>query len=317
MPDAKTLTRQDAKAPGRCAPDFVGATEQGKNALWRYLGGFLTVLVFWLVLGSVPLLLSALWAQLDGDPATMLDPNTGTLTGIDPIVGGYLLPNLSFPIFLVGLVVAVRLFHGRGVRTLVTPRSSIRWRRVWDGFGLWLLLAAVAAVVEIALYPRAFTWRDVSLWRYLGFLVLALVLTPIQTSAEELLFRGYLLQATGRLVRARWVLALINGALFAAPHFANPEVARDPVLLMVYYAGLGAFFAWLTLHDGTAELALGAHAANNLFVVLLVNYEGSALWTPALVLSTRFDPVFNLLTFAASALTFGLVVLRARRTDAA
>ena len=296
--------------------DFIDATGQGRNGFWRYLGGLLTVLVFWLVFGAVPLLLGAIWAQVDRDPATALDPSTGTLTGIDPILGAYLLPNLSFPIFLLGIVVAVRLFHGRGVRTLVTPRPSIRWRRVWAGFGLWLLLAAVAAGVEIALYPAGFSWRNVSLGRYLGFVVLALILTPIQTSTEELFFRGYLLQATGRIVRVRWVLALINGVLFAAPHYLNPEVARDPVLLMLYYGGLGTFFAWLTLRDGTAELALGAHAANNLFVVLLINYEGSALQTPALVHSTRLDPAYNLITFAASTVAFAFVALRKRTREA-
>lgn len=297
--------------------DFLDATEQGKNGFWRTLGAIVTVLFFWLVLGSVPLLLGALCAAVDGNPATNLDPSTGLLTGVDPILGGYLLPNLSFLIFLVGIVVAVSLFHGRGLRTLVTPRPRIRWRRVWTGFGLWLLFAGLVTGLEIALYPEAFGWQRISPGRYIAFVLLALVLTPIQTSTEELFFRGYLLQATGRVTRARWLLALVNGVLFAVPHFANPEVARDPLLLMLYYAGLGAFFAWLTLRDGTMELVLGAHAANNLFVALLINYEGSALQTPALVLSTRFDPLFNLVTFALSAVVFALLVFRRGAGDAA
>jgi uncharacterized protein len=290
--------------------DFIEATEQGRNGFWRYALGTLTVIFFWLVLGSLPVLAAIVWSQVDGNPATSVDPTTGLLRGVDEILGGYLLPNLSFPIFLFGIFVAVRLLHGRGLRTLVTPAPAIRWRRVAVGFGLWLVLAMVATGVEIALYPDAFVWQRVSAGRYVGFAVLALIFTPIQTSAEELFFRGYLLQALGRAFRRSWVLAAINGVLFALPHFANPEVSRDPVLLMAYFFGMGAFFTWLTLRDGTAELVLGAHAANNLFVALLINYEGSALVTPALVMSSRLDPVFNLVAFALSAAIFAALVFR-------
>ncbi|MFM7825985.1 MAG: hypothetical protein ACKO8K_07890, partial [Candidatus Limnocylindrus sp.] len=46
----------------------------------------------------------------------------------------------------------------------------------------------------------------------------------------------------------------------------------------------GAAWAWVTLRDRTLELAIGAHAANNLSAALLVGYVGSAipsvsLWT--------------------------------------
>jgi uncharacterized protein len=289
---------------------FIDATEQGKNGFWRYALGTFTVLFFWLVLGSLPLLAAIAYAQLDGNPATAVDPATGLLRGVDVLWGGYLLPNLSFPIFLLGIFIAVRLLHRRGLRTLVTPAPTVRWRRVGEGFGLWLLLAIVATGLEVVLHPNAFTWQGVIPGRYIGFVLLALLLTPIQTSTEELFFRGYLLQGLGRAIKRPWVLSVINGLLFAFPHYANPEVTRDPVLLMLFFFGMGAFFTWVTLRDGTAELVLGAHAANNLFVALLINYENSALQTPALVMSSRLDPVYNLIAFALSAAVFAVVTLR-------
>ena len=162
-----------------------------KDGFWRYAGGILTILFFWLILGSAPILVAFAWAALDGNPATTIDPATGMLLGVDPILGGYLLPNLTFPIFLLGIFLAVRVFHGRGLRTLVTPAPSVHWHRVWTGFWLWLLLAALATGLEIALYPAAFSWQGVGLGRYLVFVVLALIFTPLQTSTEELFFRGY------------------------------------------------------------------------------------------------------------------------------
>ncbi|MBN1246195.1 MAG: CPBP family intramembrane metalloprotease [Anaerolineae bacterium] len=295
---------------------FLAATEQGKNGAWRYLVGTSIILVAWLVVGSAPLLLAMLWAQTDNNPATGLDPVTGLLKGVDPLWGGYLLPNLSFPIFLLGIWVAVHLCHGRGLRSLVTPAARVNWQRLGLGFGLWFVLAGISTGWEVLLYPAAFSWAGIALSRYAGFLLLALIFTPLQTSTEELFFRGYLLQGIGRWLRAdqrqagRWAVVVLNGVLFGLPHMYNPEVSRAPLLLMAYYVSMGLFFAWMTLRDGTAELALGAHAANNLFVALLFNYEGSALQTPALVTSARLGPVYNLVTFGVSAAVFAWLTVR-------
>jgi hypothetical protein len=298
---------------------FIKATKQGKNQAWRYIVGLSVILFFWLILGSVPYLIAIVLTGMDGDPASGLDMTTGRLTGIDPLLGGYLLPNLSFPLFLAGIVLAVRVLHRRPIRSLVTPRETIAWQRVWQGFWVWGLLALSVTAVEILLHPGSFRWNPVGLGRYLLFAALALVFTPLQTTTEELFFRGYLLQAVGRLLRTPIVAAIINGVLFMVPHLANPEVSAGPVLLMLYYFGMGAFFSWITLRDGTAELALGAHAANNLFVALLINFEGSALQTPALVMSDRLDPLFNLVTFVVMAIVFSITLLgmAPRRSNAA
>ncbi|MGC9347172.1 MAG: CPBP family intramembrane glutamic endopeptidase [Anaerolineae bacterium] len=293
--------------------DFISATEQGKNDAWRYIVGTMVVLFFWLVLGSFPLIAAFAWAQFDGDPATTIDPATGMIRGVDPLWGGYLVTNLSFPVFFLGVFLAVRVLHGRGLRTLVTPAPSIRWRRVAQGFGLWLLLVAVSTGLEILLYPSGFAWNKVGIGRYALFVGLALIFTPIQTTTEELFFRGYLLQASGRVLPTRVVPTLVNGALFALPHIFNPELSRGPVLLMLYYFLMGAFFSWVTLRDGTAELALGAHASNNLFVALLINFEGSALQTPSLIVSTRFDPLYEIIGSLVSIVVFAGLLLHGNR----
>ncbi len=292
--------------------DFIKATERGKNELWRYVLGILTVLIFWLLLGALPVVAAFLWVSVDGDPTTGFDPGTGMLEGVGPI-WPYVVPNLTFPIFLLGIVIAVGVIHKRNLRTLVTPAPRVNWRRVGIGFGLWLLLALLFTGIEFALFPETFRWAWVGIGQYLPFLLLALIFTPIQTTTEELFFRGYLLQATGRVTGAgtllrRLLAAAINGVLFALPHAANPEVALGPVPLMLFYFGMGAFLAWITLRDGTAELAIGAHAANNLFVALLVNYQESALQTPALVMSDHLDPTYTLITFILSAIIFALLV---------
>ena len=287
---------------------FLNLPNQGKNQWWRYALGTGLVLFFWLILGSMPFLFAGIRAVTDENPATQIDPNTGLLRGVDPVFGNYVLPNLAFPFFLFGIFFAVRILHKRRLRTLITTESQLSSQRILQGFGLWFGFAAIVTFSEYLLHPEAFSWSSVAPGRYIGFVALALILTPIQTTTEELFFRGYLLQGLGRGIRQPFILAACNGLLFMLPHVFNPEVQSGVVLTLLYYWGIGAFFAWITLKDQRLELALGAHAANNLFVALFVNFKQSALQTPALIQSNRLDPLYNLIAFVMMAAIFHLIV---------
>ena len=101
------------------------------------------------------------------------------------------------------------------------------------------------------------------------------------------------------------------------PHLlANPELDSGFLLVALYYFGFGAFLAWVSLRDGTLELAIGAHAANNLFGAIVLGFEGSALNTPSLFYADRFVPAYSLIQFLVAAALFYVVVfvLFKRRT---
>jgi hypothetical protein len=184
-----------------------------------------------------------------------------------------------------------------------------------QGFGVWMLLVTLASVVEYLINPEIYT-IVFNPGRFFLFALVVLLLTPMQTTAEELLFRGYLLQATGHLGRNFWLLALVNGILFMVPHLGNPELVASAVLLPLFYLSIGAFFAFITLRDNSAELAIGAHAANNLYSALFANYTNSALQTESIFLVTELDAVYALISFWVMAVIFYLVLLRQRTSPA-
>src|SRR3712207_2985091 len=66
--------------------------------------------------------------------------------------------------------------------------------------------------------------------------------------------------------------------------------------------------SWVSLRDGTLELAIGAHAANNLFGAIVLGFEGSALNTPSLFYADRFVPAYSLIQFLVAAALFYVVV---------
>ena len=287
---------------------FLDQVRLGQTEWYRYFFGLFLTLFFWFILGSLFVVVPLVWTMIDGNPETAVDLETGLLTGVDAIIN-YVALNLSFGMLIVGLFITVRFVHGRPFRSLITPFSQLNWRRLGQGFGLWLILVTLASVVEYLLNPDIYT-VVFNARRFLPFALVVLLLTPMQTTAEELLFRGYLLQATGHWGRNFWLLALVNGILFMIPHLGNPELAADAILLPLFYLSIGAFFAFITLRDNSAELAIGAHAANNLYAALFANYTNSALQTESIFLVTELDAVYALVSFWVMAILFAVVLLR-------
>ncbi|MBM4423158.1 MAG: CPBP family intramembrane metalloprotease [Chloroflexi bacterium] len=270
--------------------NYLDAVNEGKNEWWRYLAALFVIMTLWLVVGSMPYLALNVIVSLDTDPATSIDPNTGAMTGVNPL-WPFLALMISFVALLFGLYVAVRYVHGRRFLGLITP-ATINWRRAGEGLAVWFLLAAVLAVFEALLHPSRYqlTFEPI---QFILFTVAAIALIPIQTTAEELVFRGYLLQSLSLLTRNRIFLCLLSGLLFLGPHFANPEVSQSLLLLPLFYFAFGVFLAHISLKENSLELALGVHAANNLFAAIFANYKGSALPTPSLFTAVEFDPLYN------------------------
>lgn len=248
----------------------------------------LIVLTSWQIIGSIP------YAFL-------------TLAGkSSDVFYNYLGISFSFIVFIFATALVTRAIHQRPASSLINPVLRMNWKRIWIGFGLWFLLTALSSVVDAFIHPG--TYQLTYSWPgWLWFTLIAIPLTSIQTSAEELFFRGYLLQAFSRSIHSRLVLILLSGVVFAVPHFLNPEMGMGFGLLALYYFGFGCFLAWITIQSNSLEYALGIHAANNLFAVSIANYNGSALPSISIFTSTGIDPLFNLISFLTAAALFILL----------
>jgi membrane protease YdiL (CAAX protease family) len=294
---------------------FLEAARLGKNDWWRYVLGVGLVFFMAFLIGAMPMLTAVLVTQVDGSAATDFNRVTGMLIGVDPLLTFALLM-CSFVAMFLGLGLAVRFIHRRPAVTLVTPGRPINWGRIAQGFTVWVLLIALASLVEAVLFPGRYqlTFDPI---RWLAFAVMGIFLVPIQATSEELFFRGYALQGLGTLTRNPLLLSLVTALMFALLHFANPEVSVDFWPVMGYYFVFGVGMALITLRDNSLELAIGAHAGNNLFGSLLANFEGSALQTPAIFTADGFDPLFNLVGAIVVMVLFYLLIFKPWRAQPA
>lgn len=271
--------------------EYIAAARSGQNSFWRYL---LTVLlvIFLVLAGGVCLTI----------PAVVVSGGSPDLPAYLPGPLFLALNLAPFAFIPLALFIGVRLLHRRPFLSLINPRLRFDWGRFWLGAGLWLALNVAYNLVFAALKPGYYTWSFNPL-AFLPFLLVSLLLIPVQAGAEELLFRGYLTQGFGLL---RWWLGwLVPSAAFGLLHMANPEVGSFGLgLTLPVYVGMGLLLGWVTLRTGSLEVALGVHILNNLYASLVTTFPSSALQTEAMFTIRQYDPLAELAGFAVLAVVF-------------
>ncbi|WP_431191053.1 CPBP family intramembrane glutamic endopeptidase [Leptolyngbya subtilissima] len=127
---------------------------------------------------------------------------------------------------------------------------------------------------------------------------LALVLTAIQTTTEELFFRGYIVQGASLVWTNRVFLALVPAVIFTLPHLLNPEAITGGWLTVFfnYFLVPGLVWTVVSLIDGTTELAIGVHFANNIGGSLLMGVAGNAVNASVLFTVSKFHATYTALS---------------------
>ncbi|MGF1555955.1 CPBP family intramembrane glutamic endopeptidase [Paucihalobacter sp.] len=248
-----------------------------QNDWWRYILGvvisFIGVAIF-----SAPHAIAIVFKQFSGDfdtsraddlnyLMTVFEPNINLVLVLLPFAGGLLF-----------LILAAKWLHQQSLRHLTTARAKIDWNRVLFAFLLWGTVAASLIFVGIYLTPEDYVF-NFKPEKFAILVVIVLLLVPLQTSFEEYMFRGYLMQGIGFIFKNKWLPLLVTSVVFGLLHIANPEVDKLGNLIMIYYIGTGLFLGIITLMDDGMELALGFHAANNMFTALLVTADWTAFQT--------------------------------------
>ncbi|GGK34662.1 abortive infection protein [Yeosuana aromativorans] len=262
---------------------------QAFNALhewWRYLIGLLLIVIA-VIIGQIPFTAAVfLQAYKNGDSIFGLDEHK-MMTLLEPNLNLFLML-LTYAVGLLGLFLVVKYLHNQSLIQLTTSRKKIDWNRFWFIFILWGIVSSSFVLIDYFMSPESyvvnFHWQP-----FLILCVIAIVLVPLQTSFEEYLFRGYLMQGIGVTLKNKWIPLLITSFTFGLLHIANPEVDKLGNVILIYYIGTGLFLGIMTLMDEGLELSLGFHAANNLFTALLVTADWTAFQTNSILKDTS-DP---------------------------
>jgi membrane protease YdiL (CAAX protease family) len=256
-----------------------------------------------------PLVLLGLFTAWYVSQGMSLDDAMHRLAGDTVTPGSLAFLNLALASAIPTVMILTYVLHG-WLRPgwVASVAGRIRWR--WLLLCLGLAVVALVATLAVAAFLPASGGEDVGgelndfTSQTRDFLLVILLLTPLQAVGEEYAFRGYLTQAVGGLFERRWVAVVVPALLFALAHGAQDV----PVFLDRFAFGLVA--GVLVIATGGLEAGIAMHVLNNFLAFGLalafgdmtdaLNATGGSWWMiPS--------------TLTQSLVYLGLVVLAARR----
>jgi len=289
--------------PESSSPEILPA----RPKLWRWILGTVIILFSWLIIGGLLTILVAEIFNLDLAVLTAVDDEgRALLRSYAPWQAASAVLISFIPLLLAPILLHRFLLRGK-VKELFTRSGRSFAGEVRIGALVMLGLILASSIPDFIFNNSDYKW-SFDLEKFLPYLVIALLLIPMQTTAEEVFYRGWIQQRLEKGARSIWLVSTIGGLLFALPHLANPEVSGNIALPIIGYGSTGFMLTWVTMRDKSMGLAVGAHAANNLSAGLLVSSIDSALssaslyvtpevsWGPAAVVSVLFIPLFIWLT---------------------
>lgn len=179
----------------------------------------------------------------------------------------------SFGLIATAVFVGIRMVHARAATGVFGPVMLA----VPQFFRVLALVVVVCAVVGLLppygmgapLVPNL----ALGVWALL--LPVSLLAVFIQTSAEEIFFRGYLQQQLAARFSSPVVWMVLPSILFAFGHYQPGEAGGNAVMIAVWAGIFGLLMADLTARSGSLGPAMAVHFANNAMAFLFTSLPDS------------------------------------------
>jgi len=251
-------------------PDFEAfvLSARTKPEIWRIAVGFGLILVVYFVI--MLLILIVFGGLLSALVYSFPSQNARGFEFVEPLDMLVLLSTFSGA--TIGALLAVRFLHGRGFLTLLFVDARQFRRHAVVAFHIIVPIFTAFILVSVAIAPPIAKTPFV---QWLSLMPFALVLLLIQTSAEEIVFRGYLLQQLAARFQSRWVFMVSPSVLFGLLHYDPSELGPNAWLVVLDTTIIGFIAADLTVRTGNLAAAIVFHFVNNVFALLLVSIDGS------------------------------------------
>ncbi len=249
--------------PQKNTPEFEAflSPARAQAQIWKTLIG-VVVIGGWYLLTSLLLLMLFLAAGFD-----MATTEAG-VTRFTPAFLGMALATLAvLPLCLIPLV---KLLHRRSFVSLIGPHGFLKAPYLAAAF-LVFLLTMIGFLIDMLIGDpvRAQSLGTVALWA-----VPILVLLVLQTAAEELVFRGYLLQQLAARFDNRLIWWVLPSLLFGAMHYSPSSFGQNAWIAVAIATLMGLVLSDITIRSGNLSAAMGVHFANNVFAIFILSLPG-------------------------------------------
>ena len=254
---------------------------------WRPLVGLVMIFGLW-ILGAVLAVTGWVIYQLEqglGVEEAMADLTDLTTGGSTAKVVVMLLTFLGV---WGGCWMATEIVHRQRFMTLFSPSGRIFGGAFARGFAMAMVFSLGTTAIALLFIEAPVQALALSDWAII--LVPIAVLIFFQATAEELIFRGYLLQQLAVRFRSALIWAALPSFLFGLLHYDNASAVptsfgtsfslfgAELVIAKLYYVAVtflaGLVFAALVWRTGNLWAAAGLHTGVNIFGLCGIGADG-------------------------------------------
>ena len=177
----------------------------------------------------------------------------------------------SFAVLILAVVLATLWPAGRPIATLIGSLPAAR-RDFWAVLRGIIPLMVLMFLCTIALDPTVSPHQTVM--ELLPWLPVALLALLIQTGAEELVFRGYIMAQLAARFSHPMIWLGLPAILFGALHYDPASYGAQAWIICLATALFALIAGDLTARTGNLGAAIALHFANNLFAMVLIGETG-------------------------------------------
>ena len=159
---------------------------------------------------------------------------------------------LSVIIFIPSLYISIKIVRDRALSTYLTQNAKWNWSIYIKTFAITLVIYLIVSVITALIEKKPIN----NTLTIITFLTV-LILTPIQCFAEELLCRGFFMQAFGSWFKIPVVAIILQAIVFSILH-VNFSLA------FYYFLIIGFTLGVITWYSKGLETSSAIHAVNNL-----------------------------------------------------
>ncbi|SEW39543.1 hypothetical protein SAMN04488515_2609 [Cognatiyoonia koreensis] len=297
------VTAHDSKAPMIMRTEnferFI-APAHPSAAIWRLILGIIVIgIIYFIIVFATGL--AAIAAEPTGDPDTAI---RSLMSGNSRLTMTLIL--LSFSGAVLGVMIATVLVHQRSPIGLFGPiRPMIRHFVIAVG-----VFGALQACI-LGIWSYFYDGIAVnSLTSVVAFLPVAAGLIALQTGAEELLFRGYLLQQLGARFKSWIIWFALPAMAFGLLHY-NPQMMGDLTWFAIAAITVtGLLWTDLTRVTGNIGAAWGWHFANNFMLMNFLGNKGELngfVWMTTPYSVKELPPSLFLIDIGIAVLTWAIL----------
>jgi len=258
-----------------------------KTTFLRMVVGVVVITVFWF--GTTAIFIGAYAWLGSGDALGVGDPGEFMSTA-----GGLFTTLATFAGIWIGIWIAMRWLHRERLSRLFGNSAHIARSGFLKGFAAVVVTSLLTELAYFVMMPEV-SRGPIEFGTWALLLIPIVLFAFVQTSSEELLFRGYLQRGLAYRFRSPIIWAAVPTVAFTALHWNPQAVIGMNIGVVISIGAFAALLALLVYVTGNLGASMGAHLANNLLGFALVSHDntlgGLALfqappldglaWTPA------------------------------------